>query len=124
MSSAANPTMVLLVDTDSNMDGAARKWLEENGYVSWLAHDVCQLFEELSDFTVRTHPDVVLMAVSSLPECFEALQHSIRLSANKSDLKVVGLCGKRNKLSRRRYFASDLDQLQTIMHREVPCVSQ
>jgi DNA-binding response OmpR family regulator len=123
MHSPSTTKMVLLLDQDSSYNGSLSQWLSRNGYAAIVADDVCQVIEELSDFTVKLNPDVVLLQVPSLPECFEDLQHSLRKTVNLSDLKVVGLCDRKNKVARKRYFANDLEQLHTIMHREVPAVA-
>src|SRR5437868_4812076 len=53
------------------------RWLGDNGFVARKANDVCHAIEELSDFTVRRRPDVVMLEVARLPQRIDELTNAL-----------------------------------------------
>jgi hypothetical protein len=82
MTTDANRIMVLLFEMGSAGSELGR-WLGENGFIAWRANDVNHAIEELSDFTVRLRPDVVLLEVPS----FAA---AVSITAAECALRFVG----------------------------------
>ena len=95
-----------------------RSWLASRGYVAWQANDFSHAIEELSDFTVKNRPDVVMLEVSPLFECFDTLRESLCPADGESDLSVVAMCDAGANRLGDRNVARNLDQLQTIISRE------
>src|SRR5258706_108314 len=106
---------VLLLDSDTTSKHCLCDWLDDNGFVTWHANDVRHALEELTDFTVRRRPDIVLLEVSSLPERFETLQSMIRSSSRSDDVGVVGFSDGESSPPRENFFARDLDQLKSLI---------
>ena len=108
-------TLLLLLDDGSVMKGNVRMWLTKSGFVTWEAKDVCHALEEVSDFTVKHRPDVVLLEVAALPECFDTLRSTFEISADGSQFSVLALSNTTPTPESRPYVAGDLKQLQAIM---------
>ena len=105
-------TFVVLLDQKAPDKDVVQNWLTENGLVTWLANDVPHAIEELSDFTVRNRPDVVLVEVAVLGDSFDALNSALQRSTAGGDVTVLGMgAGSGNGP-----FAKDLDQLNELMH--------
>jgi len=115
MTTDANRIMVLLFE-NGQCGSELGRWLGENGFIAWRANDVNHAIEELSDFTVRLRPDVVLLEVPSLPQRFDSLQSA--LCASSGDVEVCAYTGHPSWPDR-QHFAADLDQLKSMISRQV-----
>jgi hypothetical protein len=112
---ANNRIMVLLFEHDECGQELGR-WLGENGFIAWRANDVKHAIEELSDFTVRRRPDVVLLEVKSLPQKFDTLRNAFCRSSG--DVEVCAYADE-NTPADRQHFASNMEQLKTMISRQV-----
>ncbi len=112
-----NRVLILLLERGTPSLRYIRQWLTRSGYVVWHAHDVCHAIEELSDFTVRVRPDVLLLEVPSLPDCFDTLQAAFTLTTNQ-EVTLLALSDKGEKQYANPYFARNLDQLKSLVRRE------
>ena len=108
-------TFVVLLDKKAPARADVQHWLNQNGLVTWLANDVSHAIEELSDFTVRNRPDVVLLEVAFLTDSFDALRSTLNISAT-DNVTVLGLA--RGGLTGNKFFAKDVDQLGKLMQFE------
>ena len=108
-------TLLLLLDDSSLMKGNVRMWLTESGFVTWEAKDVCHALEEVSDFTVKRRPDVVLLEVPALPECFDTFRSTFEISADGNKFAVLALSDAQPNAESKPFVAGDLDQLKAIM---------
>jgi hypothetical protein len=106
-------TFVLLVDRKAPAKNDVQSWLNSNGLVAWLANDVPHAIEELSDFTVRNRPDVIMIEVAFLADSFDALKSTFDSAAGEEDVTVIGLAGE--KPSYGKALANDFDQLRMMM---------
>jgi hypothetical protein len=111
----SNRIMVLLFEPGQCGTELGR-WLGENGFIAWHANDVNHAIEELSDFTVRRRPDVVLLEVASLPQKFDTLRNAF--CASSGDVEVCAF-SERPPQPDREHFASDLDQLKSMIAGQV-----
>ncbi|HEV7700988.1 MAG TPA: hypothetical protein VGO43_12215 [Pyrinomonadaceae bacterium] len=109
-------TFVVLLDRKAPARNDVKNWLANNGYVAWLAKDLCHAIEELSDFTVRKRPDVVLLEVAFLSESCEALQSTLDSSSGRREITVLGLTD--GSSDTKQHFASNFDQLCGLIDRE------
>lgn len=108
-------TTLILIDGGSGSKRKIRKWLTNSGFITWEANDICHAIEELSDFTVRRRPDVVLLEVSTLPDSIEMFRSDLQLSSDRDEMSVLAFSSKK-ATKRQRYVAGDLHQLSLIMH--------
>jgi AmiR/NasT family two-component response regulator len=71
--------VILLIGKEETSDGfTLKQWLEENEYITREASDVFEVIEEISDFTVRQCPDVILLEAESASQSLieEVFQNS------------------------------------------------
>ena len=107
--------LVLLIEAGLPDKSHVCDWLDENGFLTWRAKDLRHALEELTDFTVRQRPDVVLLEVTSLPENFEILQATIRSSSRCDDVGVVGFDGGKTSREEGQFYAHDLNHLKGVI---------
>jgi hypothetical protein len=108
-------TLLLLLEDGALIKGNVRMWLTNSGFVTWEAKDVCHALEEFSDFTVKRRPDVVLLEVPALPECFDTFRSTFEISADGNEFSVLALSNTEPSDESRPYVAGDLNQLKAIM---------
>jgi hypothetical protein len=112
MTNNSPKTFILLLDGGSASRGRVRRWLTDRGFITWEAKDVCHAIEEVSDFTVKRRPDVVLLEVPAIPECFDSFKSTFQVSPN--ELSIVALSESPSAKSK-PFVASSLNQLSMYM---------
>lgn len=55
------PVVLLIGKEEADDYCSFKQWLDENEFVTREANDIFQVIEEISDFTVRRCPDVILL---------------------------------------------------------------
>jgi hypothetical protein len=119
-----NKRLLLLMEPRAAGSSDLCHWLKSKGFITWRANDFSHAIEELSDFTVKNRPDVVMLEVSPLPECLKTLRASFCGPDCENDVAVVAISNKTFAGQQERFFAHDLDQLETLITREagaLPC---
>jgi hypothetical protein len=111
--------MLILLLEQERLEPDLRSWLSSHGYVTWKANDVSHALEELTDFTVRRRPDVVLLEVAGLAQHYDDLWSTFRRSAGRGQVAMCAYTGRRPSNSQRHYFASNLDDLKSMISREM-----
>lgn len=84
-------TVVLLFDERSPGHNYLKQWLKDRGYLAWEANDVCHAIEELSDFTVESRPDVVMLAVQSLADNYTMIRDALQISPLDDSISVFAV---------------------------------
>jgi hypothetical protein len=84
-------TVVLLFDERSPGHIHLKQWLKDRGYLAWEANDVCHAIEELSDFTVESRPDVVMLAVQSLEDNYAVVKDALQISPLDDSISVFAV---------------------------------
>ena len=87
------------------------------GLRTWWADDVSHAIEELSDFTVRNRPDVIMLEASPLDECLNGLSDDFK-SMGGGDISVVAMCRRGTPSRNAPFIATNYVQLETIIDRE------
>lgn len=118
MNRHSNRTLLLLLDKACAPCNSVRAWLTDNGVVAWAANDVSHAIEELSDYTVMTRPDVVVLEVQSLQSSYDTLCTAFGPVGGDGDVRVVALS---DKIQRHRdpFFADDLADLKMLISNEI-----
>lgn len=111
--------LVLLVEPHWSQSTELRNLLKHKGLVTWWATDLSHAIEELSDFTVKDRPDVVMLEASPLSECFAALRAGLSSLESESDVSVVAMSEGGMATSPSRFYATNIAQLEAIIDSEV-----
>ena len=109
------PVIVLLDKQVSGDRTEIREWFEHSRFSMCEATDVFEAIEQLSDFTLETRPDVVLLNV----DCCE---DEVLLMTNVSDLPVVTVSndakGKSNITN--KYFHANIGKMASQLDKLIP----
>jgi hypothetical protein len=92
-----NRTIILLIDGKlTSNDGFIKEWLEASPFMTNETTDIFQALEDISDFTMRSRPDVVLLEVGSLEEDFFTIRDLMEVFSLKDSFPIFALsdCGK------------------------------
>ena len=80
--------VILLIDKEETADGfTLKQWLEENEYITREVSDVFEVIEEISDFTVRQCPDVILLEVETASQSL--VEEVFQSSTETNQVRVV-----------------------------------
>jgi Response regulator containing CheY-like receiver, AAA-type ATPase, and DNA-binding domains len=112
-----NHPVILLVDETAKNCGQIRQWLERNEYLTCEAADIFQAIEQVSDFTVRQCPDVVLLEVDALSQDF--VREMFRTSYGTNEVFVLALSNS----SQNNGSGDHIAQLKKRLDGALPCVS-
>ena len=107
--------LLLLVEPNTSSNSDLCSWLTHKGLRTWRANDVSHAIEELSDFTVRNRPDVVMLEATPISECFNALSANLGVIGG-DDVSVVAM-GSGHSSRPSPYFVTDYAQLERIIDR-------
>ena len=108
--------VIVLMDNESSDDLAMiRQWFENSRFATCESSNLFEALEELSDFTIRTRPDVVLLDV----DCCEDQLPIVR---EVSDLPVVALSRKHAKkgTAADKFCHANFGQVVSHLNRLIP----
>ena len=85
------PVIVLMDKETSDERSVVLEWFENSRFLTCEAADVFEALEEISDFTVATRPDVILLDVESCDGDFQLIHDTIEPSPETLDLPILAL---------------------------------
>jgi len=94
-------------------------WLDNSRFSTCEASNVFEAFEELSDFTIKERPDVVLLNVDSC----ENQASLMRDMSGMEDLAVMALSSGSSYVATDGCFQGNLGQLATHLDKLIPDTS-
>lgn len=114
-------TVILLLETNSEMDnGSIKNWFKKSRFLTNETADVFEALEEISDFTVRFRPDVVLLEVNSLKEDFDRIRKMIQTPSGKCEFPIFALSDSGNIINDKECFEGNLAQIKTELDKMIP----
>jgi CheY-like chemotaxis protein len=108
--------VIVLMDKETSGDQAMiRQWFENSRFSTCEASNVFEALEQLSDFTIKTRPDVVLLDV----DCCEQELPFVR---EVSDLPVMALSGKTKGKAKKaeNFYQASFGQVVSRLNRLIP----
>jgi DNA-binding response OmpR family regulator len=94
---AGNQPVILLVDESAQNSEFIKRWLCKNEFMTCEAADIFQALEQVSDFTVRQCPDVILLEDNSLPA--DLIKEVFQASFGVQSVSIIALSNQQNDLS-------------------------
>ncbi len=120
-SNAHTPLLVLLEKKAVVNHDLLKQWLEVNGFLAWNASDIFDALEEMTDFTVRSRPDVILLEVGSLAEDFRMIRSIVNNDPiGESTQAIFALSDGFKPMNHGECNAGDLNQLKARLDRIIP----
>lgn len=114
-------TIILLLDGNSATDNNhIKEWLKKSRFLTNETTDIFQALEEISDFTVRSRPDVVLLEVNSLKEEFSLIQKMMQSLSGKCEYPIFALTDTGKIINDNKCFEGNLDQVKARLDKMIP----
>ena len=79
--------MILLISKEEREECFFQQWMEENTSSICEANDIFQVIEEISDFTVRECPGVILLEVERASQ--DSVEEMFHFSSGASEIQIV-----------------------------------
>jgi CheY-like chemotaxis protein len=116
--------VILLVDRTKSSCMPAREWLQESRFRMWEAMNVFEALEGISDFTLRSRPDVILVNVESVRDDFQLLA-ALLLHGDLNELEypVFALSESASAGENSEIYEGDLTQITAKLEEIVPKTS-
>src|SRR5688500_2273790 len=118
-------SVILLLDGKAATDnGFVRKWFEKSRFSAIEVSDVFQALEEISDFTIRCRPDVILMEVGSLSEDFPVIKNVIQTSLSaQPECPIFAFSNSGEIIDKKENFEINFSQLEARLNEIIPNLS-
>ncbi len=114
-------TIILLLDGKSATDNKlVKNWLRKSRFLTNETTDIFQALEEISDFTVRSRPDVVLLEVNSLKEEFSIIQKMMQSLSGKCEYLIFALTDSGKIINDKKCFEGNLAQVKVQLDKMIP----
>ncbi len=105
-----NKPIFLLLNKESNKNNSLKNWLKEAGFSVSIVSDAVRAMEEISDFTVRLCPEVVLIEALSPLMDFCMIQKV--MSGGEDGFLVFALSEHENLINHRQCFEGNLTHIK------------
>jgi DNA-binding response OmpR family regulator len=112
--------IILLLDQKRFDNAFVKTWFEKSRFKAVEAANVFQLLEEVSDFTVRKCPDVIILEAGSLLHDFSLLKDMLHISQDEIGMPVFILSNEEKVPQQEEFFKGDLTQLSAELDKIVP----
>jgi hypothetical protein len=107
------PVIVLMDRATSSDHSEIRQWFEKSRFLTCEAANVFDALEQLSDFTIPTRPDVVLVDV----DCCE---DDLPIARNIAELPVMTISNEKKARGSAAYFHADLGKMASQLNELIP----
>ena len=112
--------IILLLDQKKVDNDFVRTWLEKSRFNAVEAANVFQLLEEVSDFTVRRRPDVIILEAECLLHDFSLIKDMLHISQGEAGMPVFVLSNGEKASEQEEFFKGNLAQLSAELDKIVP----
>ena len=83
------PVILLMEDRMSDDGQFIRQWLSDSRFMTCEAHNAFEVLEEMSDFTMRERPDVIILNVDSSDTDLRSIRDIVRCGADDPDPAII-----------------------------------
>ena len=112
--------VILLLDGNAIDNDCVKEWFKTSRFLTSETVDIFQALEEISDFTVRCRPDVVLLEVNSLTEDFFTVRKMVQTSSGECGFPIFALSDSGKIINHKECFEGNLTQLKTQLNKMIP----
>jgi CheY-like chemotaxis protein len=113
--------VILLVDSAGSVGIPAREWLQQSRFQTWEAMNAFEALEGISDFTLRSRPDVILLSVESVKDNFRLLSELLlQGGVDELEFPIFALSGCNAPIKDVALFEGDLAEIEAKLEEMVP----
>lgn len=115
--------VILLIDRQARENRLLKQWLQANEFCIHVATDIFEAIEEITDFTVRRCPDVILLEIDASARDF--VEEMFQTSTGASEIQIISFSLETPAQSRRsKSQAGNITQLKTTFNEVLPPLSR
>ena len=82
--------VILLLENGTSADGEfIRQWLSDSRFMTCEAFDAFEVLEEISDYTTRDRPDVVILNVDSPDSDLHVIREIVKCGTDDQDPAII-----------------------------------
>lgn len=114
-------SVILLLDGQSaNKNEFIKEWLDESPFVINQPDDFFEVLEDLSDFTVRSRPQIFLVEVDSLKNDYVNIRNMMRTFSDDKDFPIFALSDSGKVVNDKRCFEGNLAEVKAQLIKVLP----
>ena len=114
------PVILLLEKGASANADYVRSWLHESRFLTCEAVDAFDALEELSDFTVRERPDVIILNDDPSGNQGEFLRELVQTAPGERDPAIISMSEICQMTGQDDFYARDLGQVAARLEKLIP----
>ena len=120
----AHMPVILLLENGASDDGqVVRKWLSDSRFMTCEAYDPFELLEEISDFTMRERPDVIILNVESSKNDLKSLREIVRCCADGPDPAIISMTNDLSDNGEDDFYAPSMSHVAARLEKLLPNTS-
>jgi CheY-like chemotaxis protein len=113
-------SVILLIDGKAANICFVKEWFKKSRFLTCETRHISQALEEISDFTVRRRPDVILLEVDSLADDFFIFKKILHTSFDGNKLLICALSDSGKTINHKECFEGNLSQLKVKLNQIFP----
>ena len=117
--------VILLLDGSPSADNKfIKRWFQKSRFLTCECADVFDALAELSDFTIRQRPDVILLEVESISEDFKLVRRLTEFVWGQSEPTIFAFSESGKVLGDCLCFEGNLARLEAELNKLIPVYNQ
>ena len=117
----ARMPVILLLENGTSRDGqVVRQWLSDSRFMTCEAYDPFEVLEEMSDFTMRDRPDVIILNVDPSQDSAQSLRDIVRCCADGQDPAIISMTNDLSERGDDNFYAPDMSQVAARLEKLLP----
>lgn len=113
-------SVILLLDEKAANISFVKEWFRKSRFLTCETTHIFQALEELSDFTVRSSPDVILLEVDSLSDDFFIYKNILHSSFDGNELLICALSDSGKNINHKECFEGNLSEIKVKLNQIFP----
>jgi DNA-binding response OmpR family regulator len=113
--------VILLLENGASDDGNfIRQWLSDSRFMTCEAYNAFEVLEEMSDFTVRERPDVIILNVESPNNDLQAIRDIVKCGFDHPDPAIICMSHSADATGADDFYAPNVRQVAARLEKLLP----
>ena len=113
--------VILLLENGTSADSEfIRQWLSDSRFMTCEAFDAFEVLEEISDYTTRDRPDVVILNVESPNNDLHAIREIVKCGSDDPDPAIISMTQSAGAQGADDFYAPNAMQVTARLEKLLP----
>lgn len=121
---AGKQPLILLIDELTEDSSSIKNWLDDNSFQTHEAANIFEAIEEISDFTMRECPDVILLSVNPQSTDLKLVEEMFDEASGTDELPLYVLSKTLKITNKKSRSAENIGQLKIKINEIKPKLAQ